>query len=492
MDAQSLHIVVDAATIYVGGSFSDVLEIDGQLVMSAGGNDAFLAAFDTGLQLKWLRRCGGVGNDDVRDLAVTADGDVVVAMSMAANTSSLTSYSVGPFTLGGRGNTDAVVACYTAAGTVAWARNDGGTSFDIPDALCHLSNGSIVTTGTFGKSSRFGTTPTFSPSSQCAYVHVVGSDGNHRAVAIPEIANQEPVPQVRWPAVCLLNGVVGLVSEATGPYQMSNRMIDGPSSTSAQVLVTDTDLQLLRTISVPYCARWIWAADGTHATIARNDVCDSIVRGQLLLGELSAAPIAVGYVDHPFTESEIIDIVSLPEQIALAGTLDHDLVWNTGSRIRVVSSSSTRVGFLARLGRDGTNPDAMVLRGRTGDVRLLAMDGRSSEVALVHTDGSFQAENVNGGVVYEHAQPCAGVALAVWTDAPTTVEESSPLPSWQPGHIIDVYSLVGQHLGTVTAETLEHLPVGGPLLLRQDDRVSLCYVYSPQHIAYALPASSTR
>ena len=86
----------------------------------------------------WERRCNGPGNDqdDVRDLAVDANGDVFV-----------TGYSVGA---GGTAG-DIYTAKYRGAdGVILWEQrfNGPGNAGDVPYMLAVDGNGDVVVTGT--------------------------------------------------------------------------------------------------------------------------------------------------------------------------------------------------------------------------------------------------------------------------------------------------------------------------------------------------------
>jgi hypothetical protein len=80
----------------------------------AGGNDAFLRAYDADGDLRWERQWGTAANDSAADVAVDAAGRVVVAGTTA-----------GVLDGGNAGGSDAFVRVYDASGVVLWTRQFG-------------------------------------------------------------------------------------------------------------------------------------------------------------------------------------------------------------------------------------------------------------------------------------------------------------------------------------------------------------------------------
>jgi hypothetical protein len=75
--ASSVDVGADG-TIYVSGAFEGTIDVSGRALVSAGGTDGFVAAFDAGGALEWAARFGGSGDDALSDVSA-GDGVIVVA-----------------------------------------------------------------------------------------------------------------------------------------------------------------------------------------------------------------------------------------------------------------------------------------------------------------------------------------------------------------------------------------------------------------------------
>jgi len=98
----------------------------------AGGNDAFLAKYDSSGTLSWSRTWGGTGSDRAQSLTQTSDGGYAIA---------------GVTTSYGAGGNDAFLAKYDSAGTLSWSRTWGGTGGDYTYFLTQTSDGGYAISG---------------------------------------------------------------------------------------------------------------------------------------------------------------------------------------------------------------------------------------------------------------------------------------------------------------------------------------------------------
>jgi hypothetical protein len=470
--------------VVVGGSWSSDQGPGGH--GGQGGTDAFLACFDEQLQLRWVQFYGGVGNDRVEAVTALQDGtgDVVVAMTMAANTASITSYTIGAVTLGGRGNTDAVIARFSSSGDVVWVRNDGGTSYEIPTHVVSRPDGSVIVCGFFGQRSRFGFTTVQSPSSQCAYLQLLDASGNHQGVVTSEISSARD--QVSWIPLMTPDGQLAIVSSATAEYTIASSSIPPPETSSTRIVTLNDNLDVDRVEEQLGCEQWTWSSDGTYAGIGITDVCDPRLLNQLLMGSVQHSElIRLGLAGE---ESVLQRVYSSGDGIVLAGVTASSVVVAQGDRDVVLDADA----FIVQVDRQGTYLHSLEVDGMNAAVGAV-VGSAQHVVAGITVDGSVTCRSARDGVPAALDVQCPSTVLISWQDGPTHIDETSASsPRWLEHLPIDVYTLQGRYVSQVNAHTFDRLPVGMVLVLRQGHRVSLCYASSSEHISFSVPPASTR
>jgi hypothetical protein len=130
--------------VYVAGSFTGEMSLDGKTPLVAKGSDAFVASFDVQGGFRWVKTFGGIANDNALDVAAR-DQRIVVT----GQVSSATSIDGVPL---GSGESDGFIAAWNPEGKLEWAKafgnpngdNDAGVSVSI------AKDGSIVLGGETG------------------------------------------------------------------------------------------------------------------------------------------------------------------------------------------------------------------------------------------------------------------------------------------------------------------------------------------------------
>ena len=107
----------NAGFCYVTGFFQGTASFGTTNLVSRGGNDIFVAAYDPAGNLAWVRQAGGSDYDTGLGLAVDGEGNVLVTGTV----SSLDGFGVGSLT-----NTGAFVAKYSGQGQLLWVRSISG------------------------------------------------------------------------------------------------------------------------------------------------------------------------------------------------------------------------------------------------------------------------------------------------------------------------------------------------------------------------------
>jgi hypothetical protein len=142
-------VAVDASDhVFVAGTFTDSLDLDGTTLVAAGDSDVFVAVLDTAGNVQRSTVLGGAGAESATSLAVSADGRAVVS---------------GP----GLGT-----VALDETGEIAWQKAYTG-------AVATDSAGSVLVTGGFSGAVDFGGGELTSAGGNDIFVVKLGSDGSH-------------------------------------------------------------------------------------------------------------------------------------------------------------------------------------------------------------------------------------------------------------------------------------------------------------------------
>ncbi len=163
----------DDGNVFVTGTFTNTANFGGANLISAGGNDVFLAKFSpTGAHI-WSKRFGSTSNDQGRAVAVDHNGNVYVTAYFAV------AINMGGVTLISAGSSDIVLAKYTSDGIHLWSRTFGGTGADQPTGLVADGGANVVLTGLFNGSVDFGGGTLVSAGSGDVVLAKYDTNGNH-------------------------------------------------------------------------------------------------------------------------------------------------------------------------------------------------------------------------------------------------------------------------------------------------------------------------
>ena len=494
IDPTVLHDARSGRT-YVLGRFDEQLSVNGVHRESYGGIDGFVLAVDDLFNVEWLMTFGGVGWDQPVDGVVTQDGSIVVASFCASNTSTLTSYQIGDVTLGGRGNADAVVFRLNMDGTVRWARNDGGFSYEVPISIVELGNGRIVVNGFAEPPTRIG--PAVFEELPSGYLHVLSADGNHLRVG-----TATPIDSS---ASAEMQAITNIGDDTfTVPFLPSGRLYwsDMPFADGTLIyLDLDEDLTATRSGLIDSCrTEWMWsAALGSSAGAAfPNAACQPLDPTNLVYRPSITAPtMIIGERDRG--SASLLDLAHSVSQVYLSGFVDGwlDLIDTPPSPDVRAADTTKRLGFVAAASPDGTGRWVIGFDDNASTAVAHAVAAtRSGCVALVTANDTIRSLQPPVPVEF------GDLILMSFIDPAVSVREADSHtrhPESRSGEgPLRIYDLTGRLLGTVAAPVHSDalrarlLEYSGPLVLRQGTRVSLCHVFGPHHIAFALPAGTPR
>lgn len=136
--------------VVVTGSLAGSADFGGGVLTSAGATDLFLASYDAGGALLWAKRFGDVGAQSGSDVAVDAQGNVIVVGDVAG------SIDFGGGALASAGAADVVVAKLDANGALIWAKIFGDAAAQNGRSVGVDAMGNVHVTGSFAGKIDFG------------------------------------------------------------------------------------------------------------------------------------------------------------------------------------------------------------------------------------------------------------------------------------------------------------------------------------------------
>jgi hypothetical protein len=136
-------IVSSDSLVCLAGSFSDTLHINDTILVSYGEEDAFVAQFTPAGKLKHLITAGGIGNEQIRSLAISPTGEIGITGSYDH---SILMQDQILLTKGGK---DIFVAVIDTAGKLKWLRSIGGLGNDYGYTITTNSNNDYFVSGNF-------------------------------------------------------------------------------------------------------------------------------------------------------------------------------------------------------------------------------------------------------------------------------------------------------------------------------------------------------
>ena len=168
-------LVVDEANSPVGvGHFEGTMDVDGVPIVSQGGKDVYLVKLDAAGGTVWVKTFGDAADQVAGGVAVDIAYDVIVAGTFHGTID----LGGGPLVSAGLG--DAFVAKLDSAGEHLWSRSfgDAGAQTALAVAADRLTN--VVVAGAFGGVMDVGGALLASAGGQDAFVIALAADGAHR------------------------------------------------------------------------------------------------------------------------------------------------------------------------------------------------------------------------------------------------------------------------------------------------------------------------
>ncbi len=141
----------DSLNVYLVGTVNGTAIFGTDTLIGFGGDDCFLAKYNSAGTLIWVRHMGGAGADEGTDVLLDKNGDLVLSgcFSNTCSFDTITAIS--------QGGSDAFIAKYSSSGHVKWISTQGGTSDDLGFGIAIDNNNKILYAGLFTTSATFGT-----------------------------------------------------------------------------------------------------------------------------------------------------------------------------------------------------------------------------------------------------------------------------------------------------------------------------------------------
>lgn len=146
----ALAVAVDNTdAVYVGGSMAGSVDFEGTLLTSAGGDDAFLAKFESDGKFVWAHNYGDTAKQAIRQLEVSKANVIIAAGEFAGTIDFMGAKETAI------GGTDVFLARFDTSGFVAGSTRFGGMLTDTVRGLALNSVDEIYLTGGFEGSADF-------------------------------------------------------------------------------------------------------------------------------------------------------------------------------------------------------------------------------------------------------------------------------------------------------------------------------------------------
>ena len=147
---EGLGIGLDSLeNVYISGLIQGTVNFDGTSISSAGGNDVFIAKYNSSGTIQWVRRAGGSSNDESRYMVTDKAGNSYFTGYFRGTA------TFGPLNVTGASIDNYYLAKYNSSGTVQWVRTAQGSTNSYGFGVDVDQVGNIYATGFFAGTADF-------------------------------------------------------------------------------------------------------------------------------------------------------------------------------------------------------------------------------------------------------------------------------------------------------------------------------------------------
>ena len=136
--------------VAIAGYFNGSATFDALSLNSNGAEDIFITNYDIQGNVQWARGGGGSSNDIARSVTVDNNSNIYVVGDFSSTA------TFGATTLTSAGGNDVIILKYNPDGSVAWARQAGGSGEDTGCRIYADPYNDILVSGSFSSTANFG------------------------------------------------------------------------------------------------------------------------------------------------------------------------------------------------------------------------------------------------------------------------------------------------------------------------------------------------
>jgi hypothetical protein len=144
----------NAGNLYVSGKYEQNALFSGTTLSCAGNHDAFLAKYNSGGILTWIRTAGGLNGDYSHAMACDGSNNVYTAGEIEGY-GTIIYFPGSSTTLQAVGDNDIFLAKYDLSGNLLWAKSEGWLLNEKAQAVTYDNSGNVYIGGFFTDTTSF-------------------------------------------------------------------------------------------------------------------------------------------------------------------------------------------------------------------------------------------------------------------------------------------------------------------------------------------------
>ena len=224
-------VAVDSTgDVYASGYFTGSMTLGTQTLNSAGGDDAFVAKFDSAGNVLWAESFGGAGDDHAYGIAVDNSGAYIAGRYSGT-------VSFGANFLTSSGDTDVFALKLDPSGNVVYATGAGGTGHDSGLDMAVDGSGQAYITGYFAGTANFGSVNLTAGNTYAGFIAQLNATGTFTWARQTSSANDQSKGQVQGVAADG-TGHVFATGTFAGTAAFGDTLNDGSGATTLTALGT--------------------------------------------------------------------------------------------------------------------------------------------------------------------------------------------------------------------------------------------------------------
>lgn len=386
----------------VADAEGNVVAVGAAQSSGAGGEDCLIAKYSRYGALLWSRTLGGGGTDSFRAVALDSSGDIIAVGQ--TNTSGI------------GGSTDALLARYSASGSLLYQSRIGGSQFDGARAVVLDSSDNItmaVISGSFGSGYNDFMLVNFNSGGVFQWARTLGGTGNDQIQGITALSSGALIASGLSNSTGS-NDLLMCKYSSAGNFQWA-RTLDGTAGTFGGDVASDSDDNF-----------YVYSENGTNAILAKYDE-DGSIQWQRALSSLGTsggrAAVSVDDLDNVLVSSAVED--GTTGLMVSKFTSDGSLLW---SRNMTSAADDRTAGVASDIGRN------IIVAGRTGSTGDCVVYKVPSNGARLGSHGSFDYSDAglsssvstatDASASLTNAIPSVALTAATLTDAAATLTHS--------------------------------------------------------------------